>query len=341
MNDKLDMRLYPPPPRPSALARAWSGMVGRVGAISPDETSVRRRRFKVDDPVIVARLEDIGLHFVAGYNFAVGVCDLDELTAMLDQAAGDNAGFVHEGAAMGLAIGDFMTPCRRLFARYIAGPGHRHEYMAWVGLGWALARLPVAPERALAGYSNLHCWLALDGYGFHEGYFHWPQRIDGQRRPRGLSADGQHVFDQGLGRSMWFVQGADPQRVAACIGALAPGRHADLWAGVGLAAAYAGAARPQDYGALLRLSATHACALAQGVVFAAQARLRAGNPVPHLEQATRAMLALDAADAAAIALGALPSSGHGLASYQAWRYAIQRRCAQVAPHLLHPDQGER
>lgn len=338
MNEKLDMRLCPPARRPSALLRAWSGIVGRVGAISLDETSVRRRGFSVDDPAIVTRLEAIGGHFVDGYNFAVGVCDLDELAGMLAKAARDNAGFVHEGAAMGVAIADFMTPGRHMFSRYVAGPGNGHEYMAWVGLGWALARLPVAPERALARYKNLHRWLALDGYGFHEGYFHWPKRIDRQRRPRGLSANGQHVFDQGLGRSMWFVKGADPQRVADCIDTLSPDRHADLWAGVGLAAAYAGA-RPEMYGALLHLSAGYACALAQGVVFAAQARLRAGNLVPHLEQATRTILGLDAAHAAAIAVNALPSSGHGLASYQAWRFAIQGQCAKTAPHLIHPNQG--
>jgi hypothetical protein len=341
MNEQLDMQLKMPSGRPSWTLRAWTALVGRVGAISPDETSVRRRGFRVDDPAVVARLESIGGHFVSGYNFAVGNCDLDELASMLAGVAADDAGFVHEGAAMGVAIADWMTPGRSLFPGYIRGPASRHEYMAWVGLGWALARLSVAPERALARYQNLHCWLALDGYGFHEGYFHWPQRIDRQRCPRGLSADGQHVFDQGLGRSMWFVRGADVAQVGACIAAFAPGRHADLWAGVGLAAAYAGGVRAQDYAALVARSGAHACALAQGVVFAAQARQRAGNPVPHLELACRTILGLDAGSTAAIAVASLPASGHALASYQQWRYAIQRACADAAPQLLNHVEGDR
>jgi enediyne biosynthesis protein E3 len=338
MNEELDMRLGPAPAPPTSSRRLWGRLLGWAGALSPAETKVVRRGFSVGDPAVVTRLEAIGAHFVDGFNCAIGACDLGELASVLASRERDNAGFIYEGAAMGVAIADFLTPGRRLFEPYIAGPAAAHEYMAWVGLGWALARLPVAPERFLARYSNLNCWLALDGYGFHEGYFHWPKRITGQRRPR-LSADGQHVFDQGLGRSLWFVMGAEPHRVAACIAAFSAGRHADLWAGVGLAAAYAGVAKHGDYSVLLAVGAAHACSLAQGVVFAAEARRRAGNPVAHLEQACQRILGLDAGSAAAIALASITEAGTSLASYQQWRFTIQRRCAIAAPHLNQRSMG--
>lgn len=339
MNEELDLTMGAERGRPPALLRAWSAVVGWAGTISPEETSVRRRGFVVDEAAVVQRLEDIGRHFVSGYNQAIGSCDLGELSSVLAASERANAGFVYEGAAMGVAVADFMTPGRRMFDRYVAGPAAAHEYMSWVGLGWALARLPVPPERALARYDDLHCWLALDGYGFHEGYFHWPGRIDGQRKARGLSADGQRVFDQGLGRSMWFVKGAAPQRVATCIAMFPAERHADLWAGVGLAAAYAGAVPPASYGATLAMSGRHAGSLAQGVVFAAQARRRAGNPVAHTEQACLSILGLDAASAAAIATDLMPADGHCLASYQRWRFAIVSRCSEVAPRVARQCQG--
>jgi hypothetical protein len=88
-----------------------------------------------------------------------------------------------------------------------------------VGLGWAWARLPGNPERRLPALDPLLGWLAVDGYGFHEGYFHWRRRVSARELPRGLSASARRVFDQGLGRSLWFVEGADVPRAAPIYGA--------------------------------------------------------------------------------------------------------------------------
>lgn len=313
---------------PSAALRAWAWVLGHVGGISTKETEVARRGFTVTLPQVVQRLEAIGKQFVWGYNLAIACSELRRLVAPLADLATDDAGFAYEGAAMGLAVADWLTPGRRMFDAYINGPANHHEYMSWVGLGWALARLPVKPERALARYRNLHCWLALDGYGFHEGYFHWPLRLTKQRRSSGLSADGQHVFDQGLGRSLWFVHGADANAVELALAAFDTVRHADLWAGVGLAAAYAGGCDAAELAALLSHSGAHAASLAQGVVFAAQARVRAGNCVPHLELACAEILGVDARMAAAIAVAEQPD-GHTLADYQQWRFKIQRKCMET------------
>src|SRR5206468_3903957 len=51
-----------------------------------------------------------------------------------------------------------------------------HPYMAHVGAGWALARLGLARfgstrRRAFERMDRVLRWLAIDGYGFHEGYF--------------------------------------------------------------------------------------------------------------------------------------------------------------------------
>lgn len=339
MNENLNVDHRAAGPGESAIWRAWAWTVGRVGHIPVSETSVARRGFAVESPDVVLRLEAIGGHFVWGYNLAVGSSDLQDLGVALAASHPDDAGFAYEGAAMGVAIADFLTPGRRMFDAYVATLATGHEYMAWVGLGWALARLPVAPQRALARYRNLHCWLALDGYGFHEGYFNWRRGIVGQRRARGLSPDAHRVFDQGLGRSLWFVRGAQPMQVALAIDAFAPERQQDLWAGVGLAAAYAGASKREALAELLRRSGSYAPAFAQGVVFAAQARRRAGNQVPHLEQACQTVLGLDTLAAADIAVASLPQDGHTLADYQHWRLAIQRHCVSIAPHLDHAENG--
>ena len=310
------------------FAGLWSRALERLLRLSPDETRVATRGFKVVSPQVVDRLEDIGASFAHGYNSALCSASLDQLTGVLDQLPPDNAGFAFEGAAMGLALADWMTPGRRRFEAFVAGPALAHEYMAWVGLGWSFARLPVSPMRALRRYRSINKWLALDGYGFHEGYFGWRQSVSRQRRPRSLSGSAARVFDQGLGRSLWFVCGASPAAVARTVDAFAQDRRGDLWSGIGLAATYAGGVDRAGLGALRDAAAGHVPALGQGAVFAAEARLRAGNPVPHAVLACREILGLDLPDAAALASRHLPSEGDDIESFQQWRFAIQAWCGR-------------
>ncbi len=188
-----------------------------------------------------------------------------------------------------------------------------------------------APLRVLRRHRSINKWLALDGYGFHQGYFGWRQSITRQRRPRSLAGSEAKVFDQGLGRSLWFVCGASPAAVTRTIEAFDHGRQGDLWSGVGLAAAYAGGVDAIGLKVLHAAAGRHAPAFGQGVVFAAQARRQAGNPVPHVELACQVILGLGLPDAADIAHRYLPPDGDDIKSYQRWRLAIQAWCAGALP----------
>ncbi len=66
-------------------------------------------------------------------------------------------------------------------------------------------------------------WLALDGYGFHQAYFKTDETY-GTRDEAGfpwpvhdVTGYAHHAIDQGVGRATWFVEGADPARVAGRI----------------------------------------------------------------------------------------------------------------------------
>ncbi len=60
-------------------------------------------------------------------------------------------------------------------------------------------------------------WLVVDGFGFHEGYFHWRRQLDPAAVRPPLSLYGKKAFDQGLGRSLWFVEGTDIHRISSRI----------------------------------------------------------------------------------------------------------------------------
>lgn len=325
----LDTRVpAPTADPPGRLGRLWSRALRPLLTLPIIETRVARRGFQVDSPQVVQRLQTIGAHFAHGYNTALRSASLQALTTALQAEAPADAGFTFEGAAMGLALLDGLTPGRHWWAAFVAGPARQHDYMAWVGLGWALARLPGSPQRALRHHRSIKRWLALDGWGFHAGYFDWRRSVLQQRRPAALQGLAARVFDQGLGRSLWFVWGANPLAVQRSIAGFAADRQADLWSGIGLAAAYAGAIDDVGLIALRRAAAGHGPDLGQGVAFAAEARWRAGNPVPHAERACQALLGLSLAQAAALARASLPAQGDDLESYQRWRAAIRAACAQ-------------
>ncbi|HVT14607.1 MAG TPA: DUF1702 family protein [Thermoanaerobaculia bacterium] len=309
----------------------------KILGIAPDEVLFARRRFRCDEDAIRERLEEVGRSFVRGYTAALEADRADDLAARLELVPRELRGFACEGAGMALALLDLLTPWRRDRLRgFLAGPGAAHVYIVHIGAGWALARLPVDPGRLLSRLDPLLGWLAFDGYGFHQGFFHWPRAVVGQEVPGRLRGYARRVFDHGLGRSLWFVEGADPGRIAAAIEAFPARRQPDLWAGVGLACAYAGGVEAAAITALRRAAGGSAPLLAQGAAFAATARVRAGNSTPATELACGLLCGCSAAQAAAACDEALPGVPEAAAApepaFEVWRRRIELRFSLESAH---------
>jgi len=269
--------------------------------IAPEEASFARRKFRVPRDSVRKRLERVGTTFLMGYHAALEDAGMRALEARLSVVELEFSGFAYEGAAMALDLLDQLTPWKtRRLPAFMSGPGSPHIYMVHVGTGWSLARMPLRLGRRLARLDPLLRWLALDGYGFHEGYFHWPRYASGTLPPRRLRGYQLRAWDQGLGRSMWFVGGADPEWIAATIAAFPASRRADLWSGVGLACAYAGGADAFEIRRVREAAGTYYPHLAQGVVFAAGTRSRAANPAEHTELACQLLCDLSLQQAAAL-----------------------------------------
>lgn len=231
-----------------------------------------------------------------GYRHALAADTLGDLADHLERVELEDRGFAYEGAAMALCVLDFLTPWRRdRFARFLAGPAEPHVYMAHIGAGLACARLHRRTRPLLSRHDPLLGWLVLDGCGFHDGYFRWRRAVGKQAVPRRFAGYERRAFDQGLGRSLWFLSGGEPARAAATIDRFPTARRADLWSGLGLAAAYAGGAGGDALVALRSLAGTHLGDAAQGIAFAAGARGLAGNPAAHTELAAQIVCGQSAA----------------------------------------------
>jgi hypothetical protein len=298
----------------------------RLLSIAPEEASFARRGFSPGHAR--ERLELIGVVFISGYQMALEETDPHGLVARLNQLDSESRGFAFEGASMALALLDLMTPWKKdRWHYFMQSGGAKHLYMSYVGVGWALARL----QRWRGGHPRLTDpllrWLAVDGYGFHEGYFHWPKFIQSRALPERLSGYSRRVFDQGLGRSLWFVNGAEVERIAATVATFPVTRRADLWSGIGLACAYAGGVDQAALTAVRDAAAPYQSQLAQGASFAAKTRQRACNLTAHTEMACRILCGISAAEAALVTDHALKNLPHNqeLPAYEIWRQRIQAR----------------
>jgi enediyne biosynthesis protein E3 len=273
------------------------------------------------------RLEQVGATFLDGYHAALASHTQPALAARLNATEVELRGFVFEGAAMGLALLDTLTPWRPVrVTNFLSGDGNAHAYMVHVGVGWVWARFPFGFRRLLRRLDPLLSWLAFDGWGFHEGFFHWPKYVAGQPPPRWLAGYEKRVFDQGLGRSWWFVNGGNPELIARTITGFSAERHRDMWSGVGLAANYAGLASESVLSVLRELAGPSWPQLAQGAAFAAKARQRAGNLTAYTDLATKVLCGLSAPDAARLCdttLEGLPTNATQPA-FEIWRQRIQQ-----------------
>ena len=316
------------------VTRLRGRILRAIFGISQEEVTFGRRGFREGETKTRQRLEQIGTIFLQGYHAVLENDDPSFLSVKLNRIEPELCGFAFEGAAMSLALLDIFTPWKKnRWSTFVQDFGDSHVYMVHIGLGWALARLRRKVGRPLSRLDPLLRWLVVDGYGFHEGYFHWGRyfpRCTRMAARLGVRGYAFRAFDQGLGRSLWFVEGANAGRIPKVISAFPASRHADLWSGVGLACAYAGCIDSDSTRTLQKAAGPFRPQLAQGATFAAKARQRAGNPAEHTEQICRILCGLSAEEAARVtdsALEGLPPDGDEPA-YEEWRRRIQNFFSQ-------------
>lgn len=315
------------------MRRTLAGRLrSRIFSPSPDEVKFERRGFTATSVTQQANLEKVGRKFLEGFDYGLTGRGLVDIEAALEDVESPFRGFAYEGCAMGLAVRDSLLPAGQHWVRdFIAGPAAPHTYMAHIGVGWAMARLPVVRWRAVMPQDPVLRWLALDGYGFHQAYFKTKQYVTGQfqtRLPIWRPSDyANRAIDQGIGRALWFVNGSDVRAAAGAIGRFAEERRGDLWSGTALASVYAGGVEEADLELLRSLAGEYAPDGAQGAAFAAKARLLADLATPHTEMATQVWCGMPAVKAAAVtddAQEVLREPEGDVPNFERWRERIRQ-----------------
>jgi hypothetical protein len=312
-------------------------------APSLDEVSFARRGFPGAGAPATVHLEAVPQAVVCGFEWGIETRGQAELERRLELIDAAQRGFAYEGATMAYTVRDAMRGGRGTRTRdLLRGPGAPHLFLAYIGIGFAMARLPrplwrgVLPDLAGSPYHPTMSWLAVDGYGFDRAYFETRRWVDEQRRLPAYPWLGRadyfpRAVDQGIGRALWFIHAARADDVAAAVRRFAAERHADLWSGVGLAATFAGGADPVALAALRRDAGGFAPDLAQGAIFAAKARAHSGHVPEHTERATWAFAdrSVAAADGLADEVAVHSGPADRSPAYETWRANVRAAFARA------------
>lgn len=294
--------------------------------------SVRRRTFGIAEPRKVfsrrgfapegwSRFAPVIESLALGYNATLENSSLPMLIPRLEAVDPALHGFAYEGAAMGLGVLDIIAPGKHRIGAFVAGPGGHHMATVYVGLGMALARLRRRPEKYLKQLDPVLGWAVLDGFGFHEGFFARRRSIVKQLQPAHLSDNGRELFDQGLGRSIWFSSGAGIALAAKTISSFEPNRQANLWTGAAIACSFAGGTDRAGLEQMRKAAGDYRHRLSWAAATAAWTRGLARNETPHTDQACEVLGEISSSDAARV----LEHARHKLvgnsasASYRTWR----------------------
>lgn len=246
-----------------------------------------------DGPSIVV---PVGRAFLRGFRIGMEQPDAVAVMRWIQRVPRESQGFAAEGAGMSVAMRGAIEPWHRNeFHKLVSVSGGRHSYMMHVGLGWALARLPRSLWPDLSHFDPQVAALILDGFGFHEVFFKTKSTLSKHTVDFPLTAwpgpskDAHQQLMQGVGRGLWFVAGGSPTIIDELIDGFDPEVHPALWAGVGLAATYAGGRKADGLYELASLAGAHAPWLRQGCTFAVEARVRANTVNEHTQVAAEAL----------------------------------------------------
>lgn len=254
----------------------------------------------------------------------------DVLVTQLNKVEADWRGFAYEGVGLGFTVFDYFLPWRKRLQAFVSGPGAPYIIPIYIGVGLAIGRIGGGWLEWFAARLEhpVFRWMVIDGYGFYKGFFSQQRYLEEQEIPAHLSLYARRVFDQGLGRSIWFAREEKVERVIATIMAFPESRQADLWSGAGFACAYAGSPMArQELEALQAAADAYKPQLALAGALAAKRRHGFGHVTPQTELACQVFCGLSGGAAARIANDALenlPTSGL-ISPHKIWRERIEEQ----------------
>ncbi len=217
------------------------------------------------------------------------------LIEYLEKTEPEFRSIAYESASMAIAIKNFEDggfPDKWL--AFANGAARAHTAQVYVGLGWAIAKLNLSFLETVKDLDTKLYFRIADGCGYYDGSFRRRPTVLSQQLPVYLPAAAMPIYDQGIGRSIWYTAKTDINKIRSVIETFAANRQPDLWRGIGIAVAYVGGCSDEDLKTLLQYAATNGPQLAYGAALAARSRIQANTMTADTDCCSRLWFTLTA-----------------------------------------------
>jgi hypothetical protein len=240
-------------------------------------------------PTIAVRMEKIRAIFQYAMSVTIHEEDINVVEQELSTIDNEFRSVAYEAAAMNIALKDISTNNKfRHWQSFMRLQGIKHLTQVHIGLGWAMAQqqFPVLPFIEILE-PLMQCRM-IDGYGYYEGAFRKRKALEEKKVPQEIPTKFLAAYDQGLGRSIWYICKADCEKLAELVSAFPYSRQKDLWRGIGTACVYVGGFDESLLRQLEAAASVHRIQLSIGASLVARTRTEADSHSIYTDMACRA-----------------------------------------------------
>ncbi len=247
---------------------------------------------------VLLRIERIKSVFLDTQIFYSMHDNMDALIGYLENTETEFRSIAYESASMAIALKDLKENGRiNTWLFYKNGPALAHKAQVHVGLGWAIAKLNLPFLPVVKKIDTLLYDRVLDGCGYYDGSFRHNQTIINRQLPGYLPEAGISMYDQGVGRSLWYTSSADIIKIHSVIKSFPAIRQASLWRGIGIAVAYVGGCDDETLKTLLQYASINRIQLTYGAALASRSRLEANTMTTDTDHCSRLWFTLTTSEA--------------------------------------------
>ncbi len=258
---------------------------------------------------ISLQIEKIKTIFQTSKDFCTEQNDLSILIPYLENTDPEFRSIAYEGASMAIALKDLTKgDTLNLWNSFSEHGGVNHTSQIYAGLGWAIAHQGHTVLPFFETLSPLMRYCVLDGCGYYDGIFKQRQTIKNKKFPEIFHGYLLEAYDQGVGRSLWYILKGEVGKITETIKTFSIIRHSALWRGIGVACAYVGGCDEMQLRSLLSFAGKHHIQLAISAVLVSRSRIQANTLTPDVELACRIFCNLSAEEALLLTVRSEPDA---------------------------------
>ena len=214
--------------------------------------------------------------FIDSKEKGLSITNHSELNSILLKNDAEFISIAYEAASMGIAINSIKSNNALAdWHNFYQIFGLSHATQIHVGLGWALAELNLDINSYINELEPHYKYRVVDGFAYYHGKFKRRQAVRMQEIPENLNSFGIRAYNQGLGRSLWYLAQGEVEKLHRLIDIFPIERRFDMWRGVGVAVAYVGGVKPIVIEELMKLSGNYLPAFKCGIAIAVQTKEKA------------------------------------------------------------------